>query len=290
MKDLSKQQFINLFYNTVDLNYLFKMHGMQKIKGISINSIDKGDNFLEKAYDLFEDLQNAFNIEDKSILEIGSGFGGFLLLSNLRGIKTTGVEPDQKRVLVTRSILKAFGLNTDLVYCTPAESLPFNSNSYDFVVSCQVLEHVEDPRKVIYESIRVLKPNGLIYFIFPNYNSFYEGHIGKAWAPFINKKNAKYYLKLLGLKEYKLKNINFLKPKLIEKYLKDYRNEIEILSLGEKEFVEKYFSRKQIYKVKNKYLAKILKLIFFIKADKLMAHLLIWLKWYYPIVMIVKKK
>ncbi len=38
--------------------------------------------------------------------------------------------------------------------------MPFEENSFDTVVCNQVLEHVPDPKKVITESCRVLRPNG----------------------------------------------------------------------------------------------------------------------------------
>lgn len=42
----------------------------------------------------------------------------------------------------------------------PTGELPIDSNSFDCVLSSQVLEHVEDPHKYLRESWRVLKPNG----------------------------------------------------------------------------------------------------------------------------------
>lgn len=43
----------------------------------------------------------------------------------------------------------------------PAEALPFNDSSFDCVLCTQVLEHSEDPQKVIREARRVLKPQGV---------------------------------------------------------------------------------------------------------------------------------
>lgn len=42
-------------------------------------------------------------------------------------------------------------------------NLQFPDNSFDLVVSSNVLEHVPDPRRFISEAARVLKPNGLCY-------------------------------------------------------------------------------------------------------------------------------
>ena len=41
------------------------------------------------------------------------------------------------------------------------QNLPYKDNSFDFVISDQVLEHLETPKKAILESYRVLKSGGI---------------------------------------------------------------------------------------------------------------------------------
>jgi len=41
------------------------------------------------------------------------------------------------------------------------QNLPYKDNSFDFVISDQVIEHLEDPKKAIVESYRVLKKDGI---------------------------------------------------------------------------------------------------------------------------------
>jgi SAM-dependent methyltransferase len=43
----------------------------------------------------------------------------------------------------------------------PAEDLPFEDDSFDLLLSTQVLEHVEDPARVVAEAGRVLRPGGI---------------------------------------------------------------------------------------------------------------------------------
>ena len=45
--------------------------------------------------------------------------------------------------------------------------LPFESGAFDAVVSLAVLEHVQDPQRVVREAWRVLKPGGGIYVVAP---------------------------------------------------------------------------------------------------------------------------
>lgn len=52
-----------------------------------------------------------------------------------------------------------------------AHFLPLPDNSVDCVLCCEVLEHIEDPRKVCLEIYRILKPGGVAFistpFLFP---------------------------------------------------------------------------------------------------------------------------
>jgi SAM-dependent methyltransferase len=56
--------------------------------------------------------------------------------------------------------------------------LPFEENSFDLVVSDQVLEHVEDLETATREMYRVLGPDGIAYHQFPSREVLREGHIG----------------------------------------------------------------------------------------------------------------
>jgi SAM-dependent methyltransferase len=41
------------------------------------------------------------------------------------------------------------------------QNLPFSDNTFDFVISDQVIEHLQNPKKAIHESYRVLKKGGI---------------------------------------------------------------------------------------------------------------------------------
>ena len=74
-----------------------------------------------------------------------------------------------------------------------AEELPFADNFFDIVFLNEVLEHVEDDKRTISESIRVLKVGGKIIIFAPNRLFPFETHgifIGKKYIfdnfPFLN--------------------------------------------------------------------------------------------------------
>lgn len=51
------------------------------------------------------------------------------------------------------------------------EPTNFDSESFDVIVSSEVIEHLENPRFVVREWLRILKPGGLVFFSTPNNES-----------------------------------------------------------------------------------------------------------------------
>lgn len=56
----------------------------------------------------------------------------------------------------------------------PAEEIPFEDNTFDFVICRSLLHHLEDPRLGLKEMFRVLKPGGKWVCWDPNHNIVYE--------------------------------------------------------------------------------------------------------------------
>ena len=68
------------------------------------------------------------------------------------------------------------------------------------------------------EIYRVLKPGGLSYITTCNYDSFYEGHYGRFWNPFIGKQgNRKRYIRK-HLSPKFLSELNFITKKWVCQY------------------------------------------------------------------------
>ncbi|MBU2473077.1 methyltransferase domain-containing protein [Patescibacteria group bacterium] len=62
--------------------------------------------------------------------------------------------------------------NVDIV--SDISRLPFNNNSVDAVINEFVLEHVKNPKSIVKEIHRILKPNGLLYLAVPFVASFHS--------------------------------------------------------------------------------------------------------------------
>ncbi len=62
------------------------------------------------------------------------------------------------------------------VTCGAGEHLPFPSNTFDLVLSHEVLEHVNDDRQAMREIVRVLRPGGRLTLFVPNRGYPFETH------------------------------------------------------------------------------------------------------------------
>lgn len=66
------------------------------------------------------------------------------------------------------------------------QSLPYDNDSYDLVVSGHIIEHTDSPIKYICEIMRVINPGGFLYIEFPTRYHYIELHTGLVsfeWMP-----------------------------------------------------------------------------------------------------------
>jgi 2-polyprenyl-6-hydroxyphenyl methylase / 3-demethylubiquinone-9 3-methyltransferase len=97
------------------------------------------------------------------VLDVGCG-GGLLAEEFARlGCAVTGVDPSHESLATARAHAAGQGLTIE--YRTGSgEALPFVADGFDVVYCCDVLEHVNDLRRVIAEAARVLKPGGVYLY------------------------------------------------------------------------------------------------------------------------------
>lgn len=260
---------------------------VRKQLGIPISIDDDDPLLLKKSYEILKKLSQKYDLKNKKILEIGSGFGTLVFLSRINNLQVDGIEPCREMVNLSHKLLEEYKFKPDSIKCSAGERLPYADNTFDMVVSFQVLEHVNDPEKILSESLRVLKSGGILHFVFPNYNSFYEGHIKSLWLPFFNKKNTKILLKILGEPDDRFNGMNFLNPKIVRKMIS--RKNAILISMGKENFRE-MFNLDNLNKVESKSLRCILKLFFFLKLNVFLEKIFITFEWYYPIVLVLRKK
>ena len=146
--------------------------------------MDIFDKYCKKYDDWYDRNKFAYMSELEAIkkvlpkkgecLEIGVGTGRFAVPLGI----ATGIDPSKKMV----EIAGKRGVNVKL---GTGENLPFSNAGFDCILMVVSISFVENPRKVIEESHRVLKNNGKIVMGIIDRNSF----LGK----FYQKKKSVFY-------------------------------------------------------------------------------------------------
>ena len=174
-------------------------------------------------------------LEGKRILEVGSGYGGFVTVALRNGLDAYGVEPGEQfqgAYDVSVELLADNGFDAERISRGVGEAMPFPDESFDVVYSCNVVEHVETPADVFRESIRVLRPGGHLLFNFPNYGSWWEGHYGILWWPNLSARLGKLYVRLLGRDPSFIDTLRLLNHRQLEAILAPHAHEVEVLDWG----------------------------------------------------------
>lgn len=108
------------------------------------------------------------------LLDWGCGFGQVSALLRAEGVNVVAFDVRPGLVAPTRERLERFPEIEAHVSSDPV-ALPFETDSFDTVLSCGVLEHVEDPDGSLDELRRVLKPGGIFHVVnLPNRFSYTE--------------------------------------------------------------------------------------------------------------------
>ncbi len=151
----------------------------------------------------------AKNINCNKILDVGCGTGRLVKFLSQKGFDAQGCDAQAEAVKVAR-------INNDSIVIRKASatSLPYKAESFDLITSISTIEHLttRDAKKFIKEAKRVLKPNGYIFIITPNFSSPFRYLRGKNWFAYKDPTHINFFtpksIKLL-LTNCGYKQINF---------------------------------------------------------------------------------
>jgi ubiquinone biosynthesis O-methyltransferase len=111
------------------------------------------------------------------VLDVGCADGYFARLFALNGHNTIGIDQSKHLLGLAQAKQKKDKLpNLEYKYAT-CEKLPFSDAAFDSIFMGEVLEHVNSPRDVIAEGMRVLKPNGTMVITVPTRLMFAIDHV-----------------------------------------------------------------------------------------------------------------
>ena len=159
----------------------------------------------ERGRSTIQELNELVPMENRTLLDVGSGWGEFAFEAAQKGAIVYGMEPDGELLEISVLLLDKKGTFVRAI----AEAIPFRDETFDMVICNAVIEHVKSVRACLDEMIRVLKKGGYLYLRAPNYLFPYEGHYKIGWIPFLPKPLARVYLRLRGRNPEFARSINY---------------------------------------------------------------------------------
>lgn len=217
--------------NTID-DATFANNIRQWILGFHGDIAPRSDEWLNKrvrSYIQQEDLYkekiqfflDLLPVRPRNGLDVGSSAGGLSVALAQQDISMEGIEPSQAGVKVSTMRAHRLGLNNVRFQEGVGERIPFADNTFDFVISLAVLEHVQNVSAVVQETYRVLKPGGWAYFEVPNNLFPFEGHYKMAWLPMMPKPLAKIYVRARGAYPGFLDHLHYMNRWIVMRHFRE---------------------------------------------------------------------
>jgi 2-polyprenyl-6-hydroxyphenyl methylase/3-demethylubiquinone-9 3-methyltransferase len=116
----------------------------------------------QRIHVVFDDLLTKISLKGKKVLDAGCGTGWFSAEATRRGAAVTALDVGKKLLQQVAKKCECKRVVGSVL------ALPFKDNTFDIVLSNEVIEHVPDGEKAIAEMLRVLKPGGVLTNTTPN--------------------------------------------------------------------------------------------------------------------------
>jgi ubiquinone/menaquinone biosynthesis C-methylase UbiE len=151
---------------------------------------------IERAKIILDKIKIFYNIDfkDKYVLDAGCGSGGISILLSNEDCKSFAVDLDSKKIMIGVELQKLENKYVNFLVADLNTKI-FNENSFDNIFSIDLLEHVENPDKILENLIRYLKPDGFLIFKVGNKYFPYEPHIRNFCIHFLPNRIINLYLK-----------------------------------------------------------------------------------------------
>ncbi len=123
---------------------------------------------------------------DGPLLDLGCGAGQYLLAAARAGIAAVGVDASLCQLILARRLLADEGFTARFALAN-VEQLPFPSETFRSAVATDIIEHLDNPDRLLDETARILRPQGVLRLTTPNrFSLTREPHVGLwgvGWLP-----------------------------------------------------------------------------------------------------------
>lgn len=123
---------------------------------------------------VFNTLLNPAEVKGKALLDAGCGTGWFSRRAVELGARVTSLDVGENLLNEVKKKCASTRVVGDVT------ALKFEDNTFDVIVSSDVIEHTPDPRMAIREMARVLKKGGVLALTVPNNCWHFAVSVGNA--------------------------------------------------------------------------------------------------------------
>ncbi|MEK4981468.1 glycosyltransferase [Bacillus sp. FSL K6-6540] len=155
------EQIDNNIYSTIDNDLLLSIND-REAKG-------KWDNYrrLRNQHEMIRMAETA-SLCSGNVLEIGCANGDLSIFIASHGASLYGIDIDPIAVDLARHKTASLGIDNCRFQIGNGYGLELPDDMFDTVVVAEVLEHVDDPKKIIQEAYRICKSGGTVIISVPN--------------------------------------------------------------------------------------------------------------------------
>ena len=137
---------------------------------------------------LFAHLDVTRDVTDRQVLEIACGRGGLACrLATLNPAQLIAADFSVTALVKGREFAQSIGQSSISWSVSDLHAVPMRDQTFDTVISCESIEHLEYPRTACKEFARILRPGGRLYLTTPNYLGLlglYRGYVRLKGKPF----------------------------------------------------------------------------------------------------------
>jgi 2-polyprenyl-3-methyl-5-hydroxy-6-metoxy-1,4-benzoquinol methylase len=118
--------------------------------------------------------------EDFSVLDVGCAGGAFPMAAHSKGFSVVGIEPSK---WLSQKARETYGL--DIRTGTLSEQ-NFEKNKFDIISLWDVIEHLTNPKDVLFQINDLLRNGGTLVINYPNYSSLARKIFRQKWPFFLS--------------------------------------------------------------------------------------------------------
>ena len=157
------------------------------INDLSAASLEKFDRYYLATYPYLTKYLQLDRLGDKDVLEVGLGYGTVAQMLAARAARYTGLDIAPGPVAVVNHRMALYGLSGSAQQGSILDA-PFQTASFDVVVTIGCLHHTGNIRRALEEVHRVLRPGGLAVVMVYNAFSYRRWFTatGATWRAFLH--------------------------------------------------------------------------------------------------------